>query len=483
MSELQNFANWVKAVGPSVALAAGSGAVVGAAGGAPRKDQKAQRQAEVTKRLAALVGPYKEAMSLGGPAAAKMQSLMAAVKQQITQQDFQHAAKVLDDLEPLVERSKTQNVNDDMVDGGTPLTSASGPPHRTSIFRASTRRAAPVPSSSAIVSGEAGEDTGDEASEPQVSEMSESDKAWLEANKKAEVIQRARDLGSKDGELGKSSQIGEIQRWPEVADRNGTAEGVVFYNELLASYNAGFREGQKKVKTARIKNAIAAKLKLPNNANADKTLDEADKQDDLEKWYQEGVEAGKTGEDWHPQKGRAVKFGKPLGPKTDAAIAAYQLGFDEANAARIAEAEKQAALQRAASEGYADGENDAFSQTQPQPQNVAEASALIEKHLAGKKEITKSPWSKQLIIAYKMAYLQALKDADAKAEQGSRQQAHMGPGPGKPLTPAELQEQRKWEEFDKELKKMRGEWEDEIRHHDIEPGEPPVPVEPPVVID
>src|SRR5262249_31595595 len=86
----------------------------------------ADHNSAVTKRLAALVGPYKEAGSLGGPAAAKMQSLMAAVKQHITQQDFQQAAKVLDDLEPLIGQFKVRDLQSFVSNGATQAAASAG---------------------------------------------------------------------------------------------------------------------------------------------------------------------------------------------------------------------------------------------------------------------------------------------------------------------------------------------------------------------
>src|SRR5262245_46385920 len=112
MSFLQEFANWAKAAGPSVPAGARPGS---AAGSAPAETAKASKvaspplnrklEAEVKKRLGALVGPYKEALSQNGPAAAQVKLQMDAAKKHIIQRDFEQAAKDLDELEPLVERS------------------------------------------------------------------------------------------------------------------------------------------------------------------------------------------------------------------------------------------------------------------------------------------------------------------------------------------------------------------------------------------
>src|SRR5262249_38618259 len=109
MSAMQHFSNWVKAVGPSAAAAAPPGSATVSNDAAPVKSKSASRQAEVTKRLAALIGPYKEAISRNGPAAAQMQSRMDAAKKHIVQRDFEQAANDLDELEPLLAQS---NVND-----------------------------------------------------------------------------------------------------------------------------------------------------------------------------------------------------------------------------------------------------------------------------------------------------------------------------------------------------------------------------------
>ncbi|MCI0682583.1 MAG: hypothetical protein L0Y71_10800 [Gemmataceae bacterium] len=63
---------------------------------------------DVTKRLTALTAPYKEAATQKSPDAARMQSLMATVKTHVAKREFEEAAKVLDELEPLVETYKQQ---------------------------------------------------------------------------------------------------------------------------------------------------------------------------------------------------------------------------------------------------------------------------------------------------------------------------------------------------------------------------------------
>jgi hypothetical protein len=65
-------------------------------------------QEEVTKRLAALSGPFKEATAQKGPEVERMKALMASFKDFITNKDYQQAAKVLDELEPLVTQFNTQ---------------------------------------------------------------------------------------------------------------------------------------------------------------------------------------------------------------------------------------------------------------------------------------------------------------------------------------------------------------------------------------
>jgi hypothetical protein len=60
----------------------------------------------VLKRLSALAGPYQAAVAAQGPDVARMQSLFAAVKGLVGNQDFAQAGKVLDELEPLVARGR-----------------------------------------------------------------------------------------------------------------------------------------------------------------------------------------------------------------------------------------------------------------------------------------------------------------------------------------------------------------------------------------
>ena len=99
MSALLEFANWVKAAGPSVAAGVARNSTHG-------QQQSAQLQAEVTKRLATLLGPCKEAMSNNGPAAAQVHSYLDAVKKHVSHRDFEQAAQDLDKLEELVGESK-----------------------------------------------------------------------------------------------------------------------------------------------------------------------------------------------------------------------------------------------------------------------------------------------------------------------------------------------------------------------------------------
>src|SRR5213078_4759693 len=115
-------------------------------------------------------------------------------------------------------------------------------------------------------------------------------------------------------------------------------------------------------------------------------------------------------------------------------VATYERGFGEG----------QAALMRAASDGYTDGENDASSPTQPN--NAKEMAALFTKHLSGKQEITKSPWSKKLINAYVSAYTKGNKDAYWKAIMATRNQPQYHDA-GKARTPAEIDRDNKREEF------------------------------------
>jgi hypothetical protein len=66
----------------------------------PAKDMKLKEA--VTKRLSDMVGPYKEALAQKGPEAAHLQTLFATLKEHLNSGDDVQAAKVLDQLEPLV---------------------------------------------------------------------------------------------------------------------------------------------------------------------------------------------------------------------------------------------------------------------------------------------------------------------------------------------------------------------------------------------
>jgi len=128
MSALEEFSNWVKAVGPSAAAAVRPGSATVSNDAAPVKSQSASRQAEVTKRLAALIRPYKESVSQNGPVAAQMQSHMAAAKKHIIERNFEQAAKDLDELAPLVEQAKSLNTNGGRADAAAKAGAASPDP-------------------------------------------------------------------------------------------------------------------------------------------------------------------------------------------------------------------------------------------------------------------------------------------------------------------------------------------------------------------
>jgi hypothetical protein len=104
---------------------------------------KAGRQAELTKRLAALIGPYKEAASRNGPAAGQMQLHMAAAKKHIIERNFEQAAKEFDELEPLIVQFKVPLLNGIMADGGMPLPSTTGVQPQTPFPQTPAMSAAP----------------------------------------------------------------------------------------------------------------------------------------------------------------------------------------------------------------------------------------------------------------------------------------------------------------------------------------------------
>jgi outer membrane protein OmpA-like peptidoglycan-associated protein len=146
MSALLDFANWVKAAGPSAAAGArpGSPPATGDAPAKPAKESRAlapapnpELETEVKNRLGALVGPYKKAMSKNGPAAATAKLHMDEVRKHVAQRDFEQAAKDLDGLEPLVEQAAIQ----------APIGSRSG---------SATRSAAPVGAEFLVTGDDAG---------------------------------------------------------------------------------------------------------------------------------------------------------------------------------------------------------------------------------------------------------------------------------------------------------------------------------------
>jgi hypothetical protein len=79
----------------------------------------------VKNRLAALIGPYKEAVSHDGAAAAQMRTIMSSVTKHITQRDFEQAARALDELEPLIEGSKELNAS--LAGGASKVAQAAAP--------------------------------------------------------------------------------------------------------------------------------------------------------------------------------------------------------------------------------------------------------------------------------------------------------------------------------------------------------------------
>src|SRR5262245_52983233 len=106
MRELFSDPAFLETIKNNQAPANGAKKVAGPAPSKAGKSANAAVQAELTKRLGALVGPYKEVVTQKGPQVARLTSLMAAVTQRIAAKDFEQAAKLLDELEPLVAQSK-----------------------------------------------------------------------------------------------------------------------------------------------------------------------------------------------------------------------------------------------------------------------------------------------------------------------------------------------------------------------------------------
>jgi hypothetical protein len=109
------------AAAASEAVVANADDTAGAAGNVVEDDHK---QA-VKNRLAALIGPYKEAVSYDGAAAVQMRTIMSSVTKHITQREFEQAARALDELEPLIEQSKELNAS--LAGGASKVAQAAAP--------------------------------------------------------------------------------------------------------------------------------------------------------------------------------------------------------------------------------------------------------------------------------------------------------------------------------------------------------------------
>src|SRR6266851_4584817 len=74
-------------------------ALEGKAKAAELKAEAAAYKAQIMQRLAALVGPYKQAVAANGPGAKRLQTQLGVVKSCIGKQHFTEAAEGLDMLE------------------------------------------------------------------------------------------------------------------------------------------------------------------------------------------------------------------------------------------------------------------------------------------------------------------------------------------------------------------------------------------------
>jgi peptidoglycan hydrolase-like protein with peptidoglycan-binding domain len=77
--------------------------------------KEADLRADVTKRLALLVETYKEAVSQNSPEAARMEPLMASLKDLITRNQYGEVGRILAELEPLVGDFKRRMASDIMA--------------------------------------------------------------------------------------------------------------------------------------------------------------------------------------------------------------------------------------------------------------------------------------------------------------------------------------------------------------------------------
>jgi hypothetical protein len=356
--------------------------------------------------------------------------------------------------------------------------------------------------------------------EPKVCEMSESDRAAMEEeNKKSAALQRARDLGFQDGHAGREPNVGEMKDWPEaqlaIPGVPTPAIGPL-YAKLIESYQAGFNAG----KAERAKDTVAQKLKMTPTHFAD---DRGKQQlDSAIQAYQKGFADGEANKPAKPPQSDVAQPGQSdvieaynVGYKTgkEETPKAYNYGFEDgASGGQQAQRGKvpqdgpeapqlrasydrgfrdgQAALMRVANDGFKDGQADSSAATDLI--SAKQMAELAAKHLASKKEILQSHWSKQLMNAYVSGYGKAWKEFAQKLIEitnKSRNQPQMSPNT---MTEGQIEEGRRINEAHERLKHLQDEgWMDELHkelkdhppheeHDHKSPYEPPE-IEPPSI--
>jgi hypothetical protein len=80
---------------------------------AEQKAEAAAYKAQIMERLAALVGPYKEAVAANGPGAKRLQTQLGVVRSCIGKQQFTQAAEGLDMLKDLLDEQSPGRDDDD----------------------------------------------------------------------------------------------------------------------------------------------------------------------------------------------------------------------------------------------------------------------------------------------------------------------------------------------------------------------------------
>jgi ribosome modulation factor len=252
-----------------------------------------------------------------------------------------------------------------------------------------------------------------------------------------DALQRALNLGFKDGHAGKSDDPSQTDQWPEATTEINGVKSISFLaTPLKSSYARGYKQG----KAVREREALAGKLNMkPENVKENWDKQQLDRAVSA---HAMGTADGGTGKPAQPPKAT------PGVPGQDKIIEAYNLGYNTArekavkahnygfadgvagtNQTQIGKAEQidesatelllawyykgflngQAARTKAAGEGATDAKVDASSNF-PTPLSDKQIKTLVTKHVSGKKEFAGSPWSKELLKIYVDGYVTGIQD-------------------------------------------------------------------------